>query len=120
MKANAKVLEVGLLISGESDNGTPWEKQQVVVETLELEPQQLAIDFMGERRTKTTKTLKTGDEVTVSFGIRCRKWADKWFTNLEGYGIQLTKKLDAGEGQEGKEPPAGPELPPDAENEKMF
>lgn len=109
MKANAKVLEVGLLVSGQSDNGTDWEKQQVVVETLELEPQQLAIDFMGERRTKTTKTLKTGDEVTVSFGIRCRKWADKWFTNLEGYGIQLTKKLDAGEGQEGKEPPEAPE-----------
>ena len=120
MKTNAKVLEVGLLISGESDNGTPWDKQQVVVETMELEPQQLDIDFMGERRTKTTKTLKTGDEVTVSFGIRCRKWADKWFTNLEGYGIQLTKKLDAGEGQQEQEPPAGPEMPTDADDEKMF
>ena len=120
MKANAKVLEVGLLVSGESSNGTPWERQQVVVETMELEPQQLAINFIGERRTKTTKTLKTGDEVTVSFAIRCHKWADIWFTNLEGYGIQLTKKLDAGGGQQEKEPSAGPDMPTDADNEKMF
>lgn len=112
MKVQAKVLEVGMLVSGQSDNGTDWEKQQVVVETMEMEPIQLAIDFMGERKTQTTKKLKAGDVVEVNFGIRCRKWVDKWFTNLDGRSIKLVQALDAGAGQEGTEP-APDELPPD-------
>lgn len=112
MKVQAKVLEVGMLVSGQSDNGTDWEKQQVVVETMEMEPIQLAIDFMGERKTQTTKKLKAGDVVEVNFGIHCRKWIDKWFTNLDGRSIKLVQVLDAGAGQEGTQPaPDG--LPPD-------
>ena len=105
MNVQAKVLEVGLLITGQSDNGNDWEKQQVVVETLELEPKQLAVDFMGERKTQTTKTLKTGDKVELGFSIRCRKWGDKWFTGLDGHYIKLVEKLDAGEGKTDEQPP---------------
>lgn len=111
MKVQAKVLEVGMLVSGQSDNGTDWEKQQVVVETTEMESTQLAIDFIGERKTVTTKKLKVGDVVEVNFGIRCRKWADKWFTNLDGRSIRLLRVLDAGAGQEDAQP-TPPELPP--------
>lgn len=110
MNVRAKVLEVGMLVSGQSDNGTDWEKQQVVVETMEMEPIQLAIDFMGERKTQTTKKLKAGDVVDVNFGIRCRKWADKWFTNLDGRSIKLVQVLDAGAGQE-EVRPTPPEMP---------
>ena len=117
MNVQAKVLEVGMLISGQSDNGNDWEKQQVVVETLELEPKQLAVDFMGERKTATTKTLKTGDKVELGFSIRCRKWGDKWYTGLDGLWIKVLEKLDAGEGKEKEEPPV--EMPEEA-NETPF
>ena len=95
MKIRAKVLEVEPLVDGTSDNGNPWERQQVIVETVELEPLVLAIDFMGQRRTEVTKTLEAGDIVTVDFRIRCRKWGDKWFTGLDGTYIAVESKLRA-------------------------
>lgn len=88
MKIYAKVVEVGELISGTSDNGNDWEKQQVVFETTHAAtPKHLAIDFMGERKTKTTKKLKKGQLCEVIFEPTSRKWGDKWFTNLEGYEV---------------------------------
>lgn len=87
------MLEVEPLISGTSDNGNDWEKQQIIVETVGLDPQLLAIDYMGQRRTAVTKTLQTGDIVIVDFRIRCRKWGDKWFTGLDGTYIEVESRL---------------------------
>lgn len=96
MKIYAKVVEVGELISGTSDNGNDWEKQQVVFETTHAAtPKHLAIDFMGERKTKTTKTLQKGQLCEVVFEPTSRKWEDKWFTNLEGYAVTPLVAADA-------------------------
>lgn len=96
MKIYAKVVEVGELISGTSDNGNDWEKQQVVFETTHAAtPKQLAVDFMGERKTKTTKKLLKGQLCEVVFEPNSRKRSDKWFTNLEGYAVTPLVAADA-------------------------
>lgn len=88
MKTFAKVVELCPVISGTSDNGNDWEKQMVVVETLALEPQVLAIEFMGERKTKMTKPLQRGQQVEVDFVIRSNEYQGKWYTRLDGLRIQ--------------------------------
>ena len=88
MKAFAKVIELCPIISGTSDNGNDWEKQTVVFETLALEPQTLAVEFMGERKTKQTKTLQVGQQVEVNFSIRCNVYLDKWYTRLDGISVR--------------------------------
>lgn len=102
MKAFCRVMELCPIISGTSDNGNDWEKQTVVFETLALEPQTLAIEFMGERKTKQTKPLKVGQQVEVTFGINCREYQGKWYTRLEGFGVapmnpEVTPKPAEGE-----------------------
>lgn len=87
MKTFAKVVELCPVISGTSDNGNDWEKQTVVVETLALEPQVLAIEFMGERKTKMTKPLQKGQQVEVDFVIRSNEYQGRWFTRLDGLRI---------------------------------
>lgn len=87
MKIYAKVEEVDEVLSGTSDNGTDWEKQTVVFSTTGDKPRMLAIDFMGERKTKTTKHLKPGTLCEVVYEPSSRKHGDKWFTNLEGYAV---------------------------------
>ena len=84
----AKVTELCPIISGTSDNGNDWEKQTVVFETLALEPQTLAVEFMGERKTKQTKVLQVGQQVEVNFVIRCNPYQDKWFTRLDGISVR--------------------------------
>lgn len=88
MKAFCKVITLCPVISGQSDNGNDWEKQTVVFETLGLEPQTLAVEFMGERKTKTTKQLTPGTEVEVDFKIRCNEYQDRWYTRLDGIGVR--------------------------------
>lgn len=86
MKIYAKVEEVDELISGTSDNNG-WEKQKVVFSTTGDRPKMLAIDFMGERKTKTTKHLKPGMLCEVVYEPNSHKFGDRWFTNLEGYAV---------------------------------
>ena len=81
-------MELCPIVSGTSDNGNDWEKQTVVFETLALEPQTLAVEFMGERRTKMTKTLQVGQQVEVNFAIRCNQYLDKWYTRLDGMSVK--------------------------------
>lgn len=103
-------MELCPVISGTSDNGNDWEKQTVVFETLALEPQTLAIEFMGERRTKQTKPLKVGQQVEVSFGINCREYQGKWYTRLDGFGVTPMKAEDAPKPAEGEQTQM--EMPP--------
>lgn len=120
MKVVAIVKEVCPIISGTSDNGNPWEKQQIVVETCDIEPKLLAIDFMGERRVKGTKTLQKGDRVEVTFGIRCNEYLGKYYTRLDGTGCTLLERTQREElvKEEAPAPPAESEqlrmdCPPD-------
>lgn len=118
MKTFARVMELCPIISGTSDNGNDWEKQSVVVETLGLEPQVLAIEFMGERKTKMTKVLQNGQQVEVDFVIRTTSYQGKWFTRLEGIRIipmvpppGPTPAVSAGEQQKIEMPPAEEQIP---------
>lgn len=110
MKTFARVIEIGPIVSGESDNGNPWEKQTVVFETLGLEPMTLAVEFMGERKTKQTKLLKMGQQVEVDFVIRCNKYIDKWYTRLDGL---RAKPMEMQVPQEQQPQEAPSEMPPD-------
>lgn len=94
MKVVAIVKVVEPVISGTSDNGNDWERQTVVVETCDIEPKTLAIEFIGERKTKGTKTLREGDRVEVTFGIRCNEFKGKWYTRLEGSSCTLLARAE--------------------------
>lgn len=115
MKAFAKVTALCPIISGMSDNGNDWEKQTVVFETLALEPQTLAVEFMGGRKTKQTKTLQVGQQVEVNFVIRCNEYQDKWYTRLDGISVRPlpTEALAPAPAPAGVQ--ATMEMPPDNE-----
>ena len=116
MKAFARVIELCPIISGTSDNGNDWEKQTVVFETLALEPQILVVEFMGERKTKQTKSLKVGQQVEVAFGINCRAFHGKWYTKLDGFGVAPMKPEEAPKPAEGEQTHNGDDTCPPEED----
>lgn len=103
MKMYAKCVKVLDLISGTSDNGKDWEKQTVVFETLDERKRLLAVEFMGERKTRITKTLTPGMLCEVVFEPESREWGDRWFTKLEGFSL---KPLLAAEAESTETTPA--------------
>lgn len=87
MKIVGKVYKVDDLISGQSDNGNDWEKQTVVVQTMEERPRLLAVDFMGQRKTAITQKLVVGQLVEAVATVESREYNDKWYTKLDGISI---------------------------------
>lgn len=107
MKIIGKVHVVTDLISGESSNGQPWEKQTVVVEeqTTGSKPRYLAIEFMGLEKTKKTQKLQKGDTVAIEFGIICNEFTNQstgvtsWFTKLDGWKVDKLFKAELGDNE---------------------
>lgn len=98
MKTIGKVHTTTDIISGESSNGQPWEKQTVVIEEQTTgRPRYLALEFMGEDKTAKTKKLQKGDIVVAEYGINCNEYTNPttgvstWFTKLDGYRIDKLK-----------------------------
>lgn len=94
MKVIGKVHCVTDLVSGESSNGQPWEKQTVVVEEQTTgKPRYIAVEFMGAEKTAKTKTLKKGDVVIAEYYIVSNEYTNQqtgvvsWFTKLDGRRI---------------------------------
>lgn len=88
MKVLGKVHFLDEVLSGTSDNGNSWEKQTVVVRVPgENDDRFLAIEFMGERKTQTTRLLQVGQTVDVTFAINSREFQGKWYTRLDGISI---------------------------------
>lgn len=122
MKDYMKVVLVDDVVSGQSDNGNDWKKQMVVFETKGENKRNLAVEFMGERKTKMTKTLKQGDLCEVVYQPNSREYQGKWYTRLDGISVRVLEARPApAEAPAAKEdePPAPPAdcLPPD---EEMF
>ena len=109
MKVLGKVHCISDLLSGESSNGQPWEKQTVVIEeqTSGAKPHYLAVEFMGLTKTARTQNLKKGDVVAIEFGIRCDEYtnpttgATTWFTKLEGWKVDKLYKVVVGDEPKG-------------------
>lgn len=100
MKQLLKVAEIGEIISGTSSNGVDWEKQQVVFNTTDGENTMIAIDFMGERKTKLSKTLQVGQICEVNYSVESHpnQAGDKWYTNVNAISLvplERVKKDDA-------------------------
>lgn len=98
MNVLGKVHVVTDVVSGESSNGQPWEKQTVVIEEQTPgKPHYVAVEFMGENKTAVTKTLKKGDLVVANFYIVCTEYTNpttgvtSWFTKLDGSKIDKLK-----------------------------
>lgn len=93
MKTIGRVAKICDKINGESSNGQPWEKQTVVIATLEERPRTLAFDFFGLDKVAQLEGLKEQTLVEIGFDIDCREVVGKdgetrYFTSLRGYSLK--------------------------------
>ena len=86
MELVGKIKEIGQVESGTSDKGA-WQKQTVVITTLEQNPQYVAFTAMGRRLEEVGKCT-LGQVVRVRFGVSSRKFQDRWFSDLQLWEIQ--------------------------------
>lgn len=86
MELVGKITEIGQVESGSSDKG-PWQKQTIVLITLEQNPQYVAFTAMGKRQEEIGKCT-IGQVVRIRFGVSSRKFQDRWFSDLQLWEIK--------------------------------
>jgi len=86
MELVGKIKEIGQVESGTSDKGS-WQKQTVVITTLEQNPQYVAFTAMGRRLEEVGKCT-IGQVVRIRFGVSSRNFQGRWFSDLQLWEIQ--------------------------------
>lgn len=86
MELVGKIKEIGQIESGTSDKGS-WQKQTVVITTLEQNPQYVAFTAMGRRLEEVGKCT-INQVVRIRFGVSSRPYQGKWFSDLLLWEIQ--------------------------------
>ncbi len=75
--------------TGTSKAGKEWAKRQIVVTTNETYPQDIAIDFMGDKITQINN-FEVGNPVVVSINIRGNEYNGKYYNSINGWKIANT------------------------------
>ena len=72
--------------TGTSKAGKEWAKRQLVLTTTEQYPQNISIDFLGDKITQLDK-YQVGNPVTVSINIRGNEYNGKYYNSINGWRI---------------------------------
>lgn len=80
MEIIGKIVEFTAPETGTSDKGT-WKRRQVIIKTLDQNPQHVAFTAIGARYEEAEKHV-IGEIVRIRFGVSSRKVNDRWFSDI--------------------------------------
>lgn len=86
MDFTVKIKEILPPVSGENEKGN-WNKQIVLVETLERIPRTVAVSFWGERM-ESLRDLNLGEIVKISVNLESRLYNERWYTEVKAWKIE--------------------------------
>lgn len=92
MNTIGKVVQRADRREGQSNNGNPWIKETLVIETQDDKPKKMAMEFFGEDRVKWLDALKAGDLVSVKWSPEATEFDGRWFTTLKAFGLTKLEK----------------------------
>jgi hypothetical protein len=72
--------------SGVGKNGTPWRKQEVVIEIPGQYPKRVCISIWKDNIEKFA--LRQGELVNVSFDLESREYNGRWYTEVKAYAVR--------------------------------
>lgn len=80
MEIIGKIVEFTPIETGTSEKGT-WKRCQVIIKTLDQNPQHVAFTAIGARFNEAEKHV-LGEIVRVRFGVSSRKVNERWFSDI--------------------------------------
>ena len=72
--------------TGAGKNGSQWEKQDFIVETMEQYPKKVCISAWGDK-VKEVSGIGPGDVIKVSFNVESREYNGRWYTDIRAWRI---------------------------------
>lgn len=87
MDITGKIIQLLPLQSGESKNGSQWQKQDYILEFGDRFPKKLCFNLWGDKINQFN--IKAGDEVTVSFDLESREFNGRWYTDVRAWNVVM-------------------------------
>ena len=72
--------------SGQSSKGT-WEKQDIIIETLEQYPKKICISNWGNK--VNYQNLSVGVKIRAMINIESREYNSKWYTDIKVWKFEI-------------------------------
>ena len=87
MEITGNIKLIGETVTGTSKRtGKEWQKRQLVITTTEQYPQDIAIDFMGDKVSEINN-FQIGNPVSVSINIKGNEYNGKYYNSINGWKI---------------------------------
>lgn len=83
MDITGKIIHKLDLVSGTSQKGNAWKKQEYVLETQDTFPKKVHFDFFGDKVDQFP--LNIGDTIKLYFDIESREYNGRWYTSIHGW-----------------------------------
>jgi hypothetical protein len=86
MEIKGRVKTLGTLTEGTSARGA-WQKQELIIETIEQYPKQVCLICWGERVTEAQRFTE-GQVITAHINIESREFNGKWYTDVKPWKFE--------------------------------
>lgn len=86
MEIKGRVKTLGNLTEGTSARGA-WQKQELIIETIEQYPKQVCLVCWGERVTEA-QHFTEGQIITAHINIESREFNGKWYTDVKPWKFE--------------------------------
>jgi hypothetical protein len=86
MQLNVKLVQVLPLQTGQGRNGTPWKKQDIIVETDGQYPKKICVSIWGDKINESQ--LKMGNMLKIDFDVESREYNGRWYTDVKAWKVE--------------------------------
>jgi len=99
MEISGKVVQLLPLQSGQGKNGTPWKKQEFILETGGQYPKKVCISAWGDKVDQFA--IQAGEQITASIEVESREYNGKWYTDIKIWKVAKGGAQGAAPAQDG-------------------
>lgn len=93
VKEKGKIVFMGEIQSGTSQNGNGWARQTVVLDVAGYNGTYRKIALQaGTQQVQDLQEMQVGDLVEVSYQVTAREWQGKWYNNVDLYKIDFVEE----------------------------
>ncbi len=86
MEIEGRITQVMPTVSGISQKGNQWKKQDFVIETLGQYPRKICMELFGDKVDQYP--VSVGQNVKVGFDIESREYNGRWYTSVSAWKIE--------------------------------
>ena len=95
-KLVGKIATISEVVKGKKKDGGEWQKLSFTIQTPDQYNNLYAFDVFGDEKVENfNKYNKVGQDVEVSFNIKCNEWQGKYYTSLQAWKIFKADVVEA-------------------------